>query len=58
MAIAMEDSQAWAVISREVIGNLRFVDDITAMGEEEVDLQDLIRRIAEKSKSMGMCINI
>ena len=54
----MEDSQTEAVISGKVIGILRFADDIAEMGEEEVDLQHSIRRIAEKSNSMGMCINI
>ena len=57
-AMAMENSQAGAVISGEVIGNLRFADDIAAVGEEEVYLQDSIRRIAEKSDRMGMRINI
>jgi hypothetical protein len=41
-----------------VIGNLRFADDIAALGEKESDLQDSIRRIEEKSRRMGMRINV
>ena len=58
MAMAMEDSHAGAVISGEVIGNLRFADDIAALGENEEDLQDTIKRIEKKSNKMGMRINV
>ena len=58
MALAMEGSEAGAVINGEIIGNLRFADDIATLAEKHSDLQNSVSSIFKVGKQLGLAINI
>ena len=58
MALAMEGSEVGAVINGEIIGNLRFADDIDTLAEKHCDLQDSVNSIFKVGKQLGLAINI
>ena len=45
MALALEGSEVGAVMNGEIIGNLRFADDIATLAEKQGDLQDSVSNI-------------
>ena len=40
------------------INNLRYVDDVTLMGESEEELKSLLMRVKQKSERAGLRLNI
>ena len=57
MAKALTDLDTGAVISGNVISNLRFADDIAAASENQSDLHETVDKITAESKRMGMAVN-
>ena len=45
-------------IARKDIKNLRYADDTTLMAESEVELKSLLMKVKEKSKKVGLKLNI
>ena len=43
----LEEAQAGIKIARRTINNLRYVDDITLMGESEEELKSLLMKVRE-----------
>ena len=54
----LEKAQAGIKISRRNINNLRYADDTTLMAESEEELKSLLMKLKEKSKSVGIKLNI
>ena len=54
----LEESQAAIKIARRNINNLRYADDITLMAESEEELKSLLMKVKEKSKKVGLKLNI
>ena len=42
----------------EIINNLRYADDTTLMAESEEELKSLLMKVKEKSKKVGLKLNI
>ena len=57
MTRALEGSEEGAVIGGEMIGDLRFADDIALLAEQAAGLQESVTRVVEVSRRMGMAIN-
>jgi len=57
MARVLKDVNAGAVINGHVTSNLRFADDITPLGENESDLQNIIGNFATESPKTGKAMN-
>ena len=53
----LEEAQAGIKIARRIINNLRCVDDITLMAENE-ELKGLLMKVTEESKKVGLKLNI
>ena len=54
----LEDAQAGIKIARRNISNLRCADDTTLMAESEEELKSLLMKVKEKSKKVGLKLNI
>ena len=54
----LEESQAGIKIARRNINNLRYVDDTTLMAESEEELKNLLMKVKEESKNVGLKLNI
>ena len=54
----LEETQAGIKIARRNINNLRFADDTTLMEESEEELKSLLMKVKEKSKKVGLKLNI
>ena len=54
----LDEAQAGIKISRRNINNLRYVDDTTFMAESEEELKSLMMEVKEKSKEVGLKVNI
>ena len=54
----LEEAQAGIKIARRTINNLRYVDDITLMGESEEELKCLLMKVKEESEKVGLTLNI
>ena len=54
----LEEEQAGIKIARRNINNLRYADDTTLMAESEEELKSLLMKVKEKSKKVGLKINI
>ena len=54
----LEEAQAGIKIARRTINNLRYVDDITLMGESEEELKCLLMKVKEESEKVGLKFNI
>ena len=54
----MEEAQAGIKIARRNINNLRYVDDTTLMAESEEELKNLLMKVKEESKNVGLKLNI
>ena len=50
------DETSWNQIARRNINNLRYADDTTLMGEEE--LKSLLMKVKEESEKVGLKLNI
>ena len=54
----MNDVQAGIKIDRRNIDNVRYVDDITLMAENEEKLKSLLMKMKEESEKAGLKLNI
>ena len=52
------EAQAGIKIARRNINNLRYADDTTLMAESEEELKSLLMKVKEKSKKVGLKLNI
>ena len=53
-----EETQAGIKIARRNINNLRYADDTTVTAESEDGLKSLLMKVKEKSKKVGLKLNI
>ena len=53
----LEEAQAGIKIDGRNINNLRYADDTTLMAESE-ELKNLLRKVKEESKTVGLKLNI
>ena len=54
----LEEAQAGIRIAGRNINHLRYADDITLMTEGEEDLKNLLMKVKEESKKVGLKLNI
>ena len=54
----LEETQAGIKIAGRNINNLRYADDTTLMAESEEQLKSLLMKVKEKSKKVGLKLNI
>ena len=54
----LEEVQAGIKIAGRNINNLRYADDTTLMAESEKELKSLLMKVKEKSKKVGLKLNI
>ena len=54
----LEEAQAGIKIAGRNINNLRYADDTTLMAESEEELKSLLMKVKEKSKKVGLKLNI
>ena len=54
----LEEAQAGIKIAGRNINNLRYADDTTLMAESEEELKRLLMKVKEKSKKVGLKLNI
>ena len=52
------EAQAGIKIARRNINHLRYADDTTLMAENEEELKSLLMKVKEKSKKVGLKLNI
>ena len=54
----LEETQAGIKIAGRNINKLRYVDDTTLMAESEEELKNLLMKVKEESKNVGLKLNI
>ena len=54
----LEEAQAGIKIAGRNLNNLRYADDITLMAQSEEELKSLWMKVKEKSKKVGLKLNI
>ena len=54
----LEEAQAGIKIAGRNINNLRYADDTTLMAESEEELKNLLLKVKEESKKVGLKLNI
>ena len=54
----LEETQAGIKIARRNINNFRYADDTTLMAESEEELKNLLMKVKEESKKVGLKLNI
>ena len=54
----LEEPQAGIKIAGRNISNLRYADDTTFMEDSEEELKSLLMKVKEKSKNVGLKLNI
>ena len=54
----LEEAQAGIKIAGRIINNLRYADDTTLMAEREEKQKSLLMKVKEKSKKVGLKLNI
>ena len=54
----LEEAQAGIKVAGRNINNLRYADDTTLMAESEEELKSLLMKVKEKSKKVGLKLNI
>ena len=54
----LEETQAGIKIAGRNINNLRYADDTTLMAETKEKLKSLLMKVKEKSKRVGLNLNI
>ena len=55
---SLDESQAEIKMAGKNINNLRYADDTTLMAEREEKLKSLLMKVKEKSKKVGLKLNI
>ena len=54
----LDEAQARIKIARRNINNLRYADETTLMAESEEELKNLLMKVKEESKKVGLKLNI
>ena len=54
----LEEAQAWIMIARRNINNLRYADDTTFMAESKEELKSLLMKVKKESENIGLKLNI
>ena len=54
----LDEAQAGIKIAGRNINNLRYADDTTLMAESEEELKNLLMKLKEESKKVGLKLNI
>ena len=54
----LKEAQAGIKIAGRNINNLRYADDTTLMVESEEELKNLLTKVKEESKEVGLKLNI
>ena len=54
----LEEAQAGIKIARRNINNLRYADDTTLMAESEEEFKNLLVKVKEENKKVGLKLNI
>ena len=54
----LDEAQAGIKITRRNINHLRYADDTTLMVESEEELKNLLRKVKEENKKVGLKLNI
>ena len=54
----LQETQAGIKIARRNTNNLRYADDTTLMAESGEELKSLLMKVKEKSKKVGLKLNI
>ena len=54
----LDEAQAGIKISRIIISNVRYPDDITLMAESEEELKSLLMKVKQESEKAGLKLNI
>ena len=54
----LDETQAGIKIARRNINNLRYTDDTTLMAESKEELKNLLMKVKEESKNVGLKLNI
>ena len=54
----LDESQAAIKISGRNINNLRYIDNLTLMAENEEELKSLLMKVKEESEKVGLKLNI
>ena len=54
----LDEAQVGIKIARRNINNLRYADDTTLMAESEEELKNLLMKVKEESKNVGLKLNI
>ena len=54
----LDEAQAGIKLARRNINNLRYVDDITLMGESKEELKSLLMKVKEESEKVVSKLNI
>ena len=56
--VRLDEAQAGIKTARRNINNLRYADDTTLMAESKEELKSLLMKVKEKSKKVGLKLNI
>ena len=56
--VRLDEAQVGTKISGRNINNLRYADDTTLMADREEELKSLLMKVKEKSKNVGLKLNI
>ena len=56
--VRMDEAQAGIKIAGRNINNLRYADDTTLMSESKEELKNLLLKVKEESKKVGLKLNI
>ena len=54
----LDEAQAGIKITRRNINHLRYADDTTLMAESKEELKNLLRKVKEENKKVGLKLNI
>ena len=54
----LDEAQAGIKIAGRNINHLRYADDTTLMADREEELKSLLMKVKEKSKNVGLKLNI
>ena len=54
----LDEAEAGIKVARRNVNNLRYVDDITLMAENEEELQSLLMKVQQESEKAGLKLNI
>ena len=56
--VGLDEAEAGIKIARKNINNLRYADDTALMAESEEERKNLLRKVKEESKKVGLKFNI